>query len=78
MCIVIVCYPVCDIMHFEIYLSFFIKPFFNTAKSSEQKLKYLKNEKVIYGEKKIIFRHFKRTVSCQKLSQTWECAFNNS
>ena len=55
MCIVIVCYPVCDIMHFEIYLSFFIKPFFNTAKSSEQKLKYLKNEKVIYGEKKSFF-----------------------
>ena len=28
MCIVIVCYPVCDVINFEIYLSFLIKSFF--------------------------------------------------
>ena len=45
MCIVIACYPVCDIMSFKIYLSFLIKPFFCMGKKSEQKFKYLKNGK---------------------------------
>ena len=45
MCIVIVCYPVCDIMSFKIYLSFLIKPFFCMGKKSELKFKYLKNGK---------------------------------
>ena len=41
----IVCYPVCDLINFEIYLSFLITPFFYMTKNSEWKLKYLKNEK---------------------------------
>ena len=45
MFIVIVCYPVCDITNFEIYLNFITKPFSYTTKKSEQILKYLKNEK---------------------------------
>ena len=45
MCIAIVCYPVCDAIKFEIYPSFLIKPLSYMTKNSEQKLKYLKNEK---------------------------------
>ena len=45
MWIVIVCYPVCDVINFEIYLSFLTKPFSYMTKYSEQKFKYLKNEK---------------------------------
>ena len=44
MFIVIVCYSVCDVMKFEIYLSSFIKPFYYMIRNSEQKMKYLKNE----------------------------------
>ena len=47
MCTVIVCYPVCDVINFEIYLSFLFKPFFYLTKNSEQKLKYLKNDKIV-------------------------------
>ena len=39
MCIVIVCYPVCDVMNFEINRGFPIKPFSYLTKNSEQKLK---------------------------------------
>ena len=45
LCIAIVCYPVCDIISFEIYLSFLIKPFSYLAKKLEQKCIYLKNKK---------------------------------
>ena len=45
MCIVIVWFPVWDVINFEIYLSFRIKPFSYMNKKSEQKMKYLKNEK---------------------------------
>ena len=45
MCIIIVCYPVCDVTNFHIYFSFLIKPFSYMTKKSEQKFKYLKNEK---------------------------------
>ena len=46
------------------------------TKKSRQKLKYLENEKCFWGEIKSIFHHFYKTFSCQKLPQTWECAFN--
>ena len=39
MFIVIACYPVCDIIKFEIYFSFIIEQFSNMTKNSEQKLK---------------------------------------
>ena len=45
MYIVIICFPVCDVIGFEIKLNFLIKPFFHLIKKSEQKCKYLKNEK---------------------------------
>ena len=45
MCIVIIWYPVCDIINFEIKHSFLIKPFFYITKNSGQKCKYLKNKK---------------------------------
>ena len=43
-CIIIVCYPICEAMNFEIYLSFLIKSFSYMIRNSEQKLKYLINE----------------------------------
>ena len=43
--IVIIQYPVCDVLNFEINHSFLIKSFFYTIKTSGQKYKYLKNEK---------------------------------
>ena len=38
-------YRVCYVIHFEIYISFLIMPFSGMIKKSEQKFKYLKNEK---------------------------------
>ena len=46
------------------------------TKKSRQKFKYLENEKSFQNEIKSIFNHFLRAFSCQKLSQTLECAFN--
>ena len=60
MCIVIVCKPGCDVIHFEISLIFLIKPLLYMNKESRQKLKYLENEKSFRDEIKIIFHHFKR------------------
>ena len=45
MCTVINCYPVCDVINFEIYLSFLIKSFSYMTKNSEQKRKFLKNKR---------------------------------
>ena len=76
-CITIICYPCCDVIKFEINLIFLIKPLFYMTKKSRQKLKYLENEKSFLGETKSIFHYFWRAfISCQKPSQTWECAFN--
>ena len=58
MCIVIICCPVCDVIYFQINLSFLIKPFFYITKKSGQKCKYLKNEKSFKHEIKTIFHHF--------------------
>ena len=57
-CIVIVCYPVFDVINFETYISFLIEPFSYMTKNSEQILKYLNNKKSFYGEIKIMFHHF--------------------
>ena len=43
-CIAIICYPGCDVTHFEIKPVFLIKLFFHMTKNSKQKYKYLKNE----------------------------------
>ena len=58
----------CDDIKFEINFIFLIKPFWYITKKSRQKLKYLENGKSLSGE-------IKKPFSCQKLSQTWECAF---
>ena len=58
MCIVIVCYAVCDVINFENYISFLIKPFSFINKRSSRKFEYLKNEKNFKGEVKNIFHHF--------------------
>ena len=57
-------------------LNFLFKPFRYMTKKSRQKLEYLENEKSFWCEIKSIFHHFQRAFSCQRLSQTWECAFN--
>ena len=66
--IAIVYFLGCDVITFEINFIFLLKPFFYMPKNLRQKIKYLENEKS--------FHHFLRAFSCQKLSQTWECAFN--
>ena len=58
-CAAIFRYQFCDVINFEIYLSFLTKPFSSMSKSSEQKLKYLKKERTFSGEMKTIFRLFK-------------------
>ena len=49
MCIVIICFPVCDV-NFELTLAFLPTCFPKRSKKSEQKFKYLKNEKSFYYE----------------------------
>ena len=63
-CLVFVYYSVCDVVNFEINLSFFVKLFSYMTKKNKTKIS------------RSIFHHFKRTFSCQKLSQAWECDFN--
>ena len=76
MSIVIVYYPACEVVNFEIYLSFLVKPFSFMIQKPEQKFKYL--TKWAFRVKwKSIFHHFKaKGLSVRKLSQTWECSFN--
>ena len=45
MCIVMVRFPVCDVINFKINLIFLIKSFFCMTEKSRRKLKYLENEK---------------------------------
>ena len=58
MCISFVCLPGCNVIHFEINLSFLIKPFSYMTRKSRQKFKYFENEKRFYGEIKSIFHPF--------------------
>ena len=55
MCVVIVCFPACDVINFEINLIFLIKPFFNMIKKSRKKIKYFENEKRVSGKITNIF-----------------------
>ena len=45
----------CDVINFEINLSFLIKQFFHISKKSGQKCKYLKNEKSFSMKQKAFF-----------------------
>ena len=64
MCIKIASYPDCDVIKFEINLIFLIKPFRSMTKKTRQKLKYLENEKRIWG--KIIFKELSVAKNCLK------------
>ena len=44
-CIVIVCYPCCDIANFETSLSFLMKLFQNMTEKSGHKVQYFENKK---------------------------------
>ena len=55
MCVEIVCFPGCNVTHFEINLNFIIKPFFYTTKKQRQTFKYLKNEQNFEAEIKSFF-----------------------
>ena len=61
----ITCFPVCDVLNFEINLIFLIKQFSYTAKKSGHKFKYLKKKKSFKYETKSIFHRFERAYSCQ-------------
>ena len=58
MCITIVCFPVCDVINFEINLIFLIKLFFYMTKKLRQKFKCLENEGSFQDEMKSIFHSF--------------------
>ena len=60
MCIVMIRYPVCDVINFEINHNFVIKPFFYIMKKSEQKCKYLKNGRTFNMKQKAFFVILKR------------------
>ena len=55
MCIVIVCFPGCDIINLKINFIFHIKSFLYMVKKLRQKFKYLGNKKSFDGEIKSIF-----------------------
>ena len=57
MLIFVICFPVCDVINFDIKLSFLFKSFSYEPKKSEEKFKYLQNKKIILDETKIIFNH---------------------
>ena len=71
MCIVIICFPVFDVINFEIKFTFLSSRFPIWPKNSGQNSKYLKNEKSFIRWKKSIFHCF----NCQKLSKPWEWTF---
>ena len=58
MCVVVICFPGCDVINLEINLIFLIKPFFFMNKISRQNFKDLDNEKSFQGEIKSIFNRF--------------------
>ena len=78
MCMTRICFPECDVINFEINLIFLITPFFYMTKKWRQNFKYLEKEKSFQGEIKSIFHYFYRAFGGQRLTQTWECAFNDS
>ena len=76
-CFSIACFQACDVINSEIKLVFLVKLFCYMTRKSRQKFKYIENEKSFWGGIKSIFRHFEKALSCQKLSQTWECALKS-
>ena len=69
MCIVIVCYPGCDVINFEVNLIFLIKLFFSTwPKSQHKNLNIMRTKKTIKMKQKIFFIIFKR-LSLKQIKQ---------
>ena len=58
MCIAIICLPRCDVKNVEI-IYLFNQALFLFDQKSRQKIDYLENKMVFYGEIKSIFHHFK-------------------
>ena len=59
MCIVIISCPGCDVINFEINLSFLIKPFFYLTNRKGQKSKYLRMKRATNMKQKAFFINFK-------------------
>ena len=68
-CAAIFRYQFCDVINFEIYLSFLTKPFSSMTKSSEQKTEISQEGKKLFRWNKNHFSSFLKDV------QTWECTF---
>ena len=65
MFILIICFPVYEVLNFEIKLSSLIKPFFRITKKIRTKVEYLKNEKSFYRRSFfIIFERLSATKNC--------------
>ena len=62
MCIVIVYYPVCDVIKFEINHSFFLKRFFCITKKSGQNCNYLKNDRSFPVDTRRCFNVYKMSI----------------
>ena len=75
MCIAIVCFSRCDVMNFKINLIFPIKSFFLHDQKMKTKILISWKPKVILRWNKKHFSSILNKFYCQKLSQTWECAF---
>ena len=74
---VFICCPVCNVINFEINLSFFVKPFFYITKKSAQKCKYLKNERAFIEANKNNFPGSKSATLSNVRTQTL-CLMNIS
>ena len=77
MFIVIICCPACNDITFEIKLSLLIKPFFLHIQKSGKNCKCMKNKESHEHEIKSFFHIFKKTFSCQNLSQAQKQVFKN-
>ena len=64
MCIVIVCFSVCDVISFEIYLNFLIKPLFFMTKKRQKD--------ILSSNKKLFFITFRR-LSVARNCPRFEC-----
>ena len=79
-CMIIVSYPGCDVINFEINFIFLIKPFFSTwPKSQDKNLNILKRKELLRWNKK----HFSSIFKGLSLKQIktffgrWEFVYNN-
>ena len=78
LCIVIICFPVFDVINFEIYHNFLIKLFSYVTKKSGQKFKYIEDDKIFNHEIKIFFINFKGIeVDKTNFFGRWESNFLN-